>query len=136
MSSWSNFPEVPDLLRRFAVAPYEADYVIGQTPVHIETNHPEILRAFQPFLRQHQPISGPPYSIKAIVDPELSTRSKTTPLEIDDGSITVGNNCDMFFALDRDSQELMLFMPRFIAANFSELVFRLLARKTPLRAAS
>ena len=135
-SAWNNFPEVPDLLRRFAAAPYEADWVIGQTPVHIETNHPEILRAFLPFQRQQQPISGLPYSLKAIVDPELATRPRTSPLEIDNGDIVVGNICDMFFALDRENQELMLFMSRFVAANFSELVFRLLSRKQYLQAAS
>jgi hypothetical protein len=124
---WNSLPDAPDFLRRFVAAPFEADWVIAETPVHIETNHPEILRAFLPFVRGEHAPAGTPYSLKAIVDPAIAPGSKHNAIEIDDGQLALGNFRSMFFALDRENQELVLFMQQFVAPDFSELIFRLLS---------
>jgi len=129
----NDFPEVPDYLRRFVIAPFEADWLIGEIPVHIETNHPEILHAFSPFLRDEQPASGSPFSLKAVVDSAVSENSGHSPVELDDGRIVLGSFHNILFALDRENRELLLFMQQFVASEFSELVFRLLSRNQPPR---
>lgn len=131
-TSRNSFPEVPDFLRRFVVAPFEADWVIGDTPVHIETNYPEILRAFVPFLRREQVVSSFPCSLKAIVDPQVSSSASHCPIELDDGRIVLGCFQNILFALDRENHELLLFMQQFVASEFSELIFRLLCRREQL----
>lgn len=114
----------PDLLRRFVSTPHRATWEFGAVYASVITNAEEVLQCF-PQSPPEPNEDRPKVQMKVVVDPEIQSSSVPAPLTVDAETVLWGWSHDMFFAVDRELQEILIFVGCFHRSTFVELVVKL-----------
>jgi len=119
----------PDLLRRFVTTPHHATWEFGAVCAHVITNAEQVLECFPQSRPSGQEQHRPKLHIKIVVDQDLQSSTMTSPLAVDAGSVLWGGSHDVFFAVDRELLEIVIFVGSYQRDTFRELIMELVGEQ-------
>ena len=131
-----NSEPAPDLLRRFMATPHHALWRIGGLTASVKTNRDEVLRCFPELGMSPSSYERPILEITVVIDDELQLADTTVPLAIDGCGVLFGRSSEMFFALDWNSKQLVIFVSRFERSVLAEFLSRLMQEQLAAMAAN
>jgi hypothetical protein len=127
----------PDLLRRFVSTPHQGFWQVRHALVSVATNSEEVLHCFPQPPISNSVGENSVLQMKIILDTDLRLAVTAVPLAAERDEVLFGRSPDMFFALDREAQESMVFLRRFDRLRFSEFVLQLVGEQlAPFAAAA